>query len=469
MALKSCLLVVVLFCVLSINVCELSEAGVELDQFNLQVGQATIKNPRDITTEREGTKTGVTFVMEAMTANQNLLQIPREKLLEALPYFDQARNLHSNITTELNFLLLSSLLAENEKQKKAVIATFNSLRAKYHTQEYEKALLSYYQGYMHELLLEDIDNARIFWEEARKSPYYELQENFWDQNEIPNNYPREYTMQPAAYSRFLLPLVVYTWFKEQYEGDLSPGDIPVFESDENRLKEQKARGAEVNNGIDIGMGRKNIQEAAEFLQKNEFLFMKHFYSMEEVNLLTEFYQGNVKNKTWHHSYDAYLMRTSVYNDRLGFYLNKQKEKIINQLTGSRKMKMAYAFLCHYEDLGGRETAYNGRPNLRAHTDRKDNELTISITLGNSPLWPLFVHKTPVPNPGSYWREMPPVDDTVEVPVRTGDALAFFGRKHTHWRDPMPKDVQKYSSILHHFVDWSFDYIHYKTYGENGSY
>jgi len=322
---------------------------------------------------------------------------------------------------------------------------------------------------MFELLKEDVPMARLHWKLARALPFYELHENFWDDKELPHNYPRYDSARPADYKRFLHPLVVYNFLKEQYEGDLRPLDVPTFVSDENRLRESEVRGAEIDEGFDIRMGRDNVDEASEFFLKNEFVFMRHFFSMEEVNLLTEYYQGNVLNGTWASSYDSYLMRTNVYNDRLGFYLNKQKEKMMNAITGSRKVKMAYSFLCHYEDFGGRDVAYQGRPNLKAHTDRLDNEITVSVTLGNSPLWPLFVHKKRVPNPGSLWREVPPASETVEVRVRTGDALAFMGRAHTHWREAMPEDVNKYSSILYHYVDWNFDYIKYKRYGENGNY
>jgi len=408
------------------------------------------------------------IALEAFQANQNIAHFDRDGLLKAVPYLQRASSLSTQVQTELNLLLLESLLAD-QPQKSSIMAKFNTLAVKFQTQPFEKALVYYFQGYMSELLFGKIESARKYWKLARDPSYFTLHENFWDAQEVPDNYPRYHSMEAPTYVRFLHPLLVYYTFQEQYTGEISPGEIPTFDADENRLKESETRGAEIAVGFDISMGRQNVDKASEFLLKNEFVFLRHFFSMSEVNLLTEFYQGNVINQTWASSYDPYLMRTNVYNDRLGFYINKQKEKLMNKLTGTRKVKMAYSFLCHYEDFGKREMAFNGRPNLKAHTDRKDNEITVSVTLGNSPLWPLFVHTKRVPNPGSHWREVPPASETVEVRVRTGDALVFMGRQHTHWREPMPADVNKYSSILYHYVDWDFDYIKYRKYGEEGNY
>jgi hypothetical protein len=46
-------------------------------------------------------------------------------------------------------------------------------------------------------------------------------------------------------------------------------------------------------------------------------------------------------------------------------------------------------------------------------------------------------------------------------MRNGDALLFLGRRHTHFRENMPAELNVVSSLLLHFVDESFDFFDYK--------
>lgn len=49
----------------------------------------------------------------------------------------------------------------------------------------------------------------------------------------------------------------------------------------------------------------------------------------------------------------------------------------------------------------------------------------------------------------------------ECGMRNGDALLFLGRRHTHFRENMPAELNVVSSLLLHFVDESFDFFDYK--------
>jgi hypothetical protein len=109
---------------------------------------------------------------------------------------------------------------------------------------------------------------------------------------------------------------------------------------------------------------------------------------------------------------------------------------------------AAAYLCHYE----KRDANAPEPVLKPHTDREDNEITMSVQIWtpdeklNGP-WPIYVHKKEVEVPRAQWRNMPPSDECVEVLLFEGDAVLFLGRKHIHYRHKLKKDRKSSTSLL----------------------
>jgi len=151
---------------------------------------------------------------------------------------------------------------------------------------------------------------------------------------------------------------------------------------------------------------------------------------------------------------------------VGFVLNRKIEPIVSQIIGT-PVKRAYSFLCGYE------TKEPGKqPNLNPHTDREDNEYTVSIQIGAiltdksadpESTWPLLVHgnfseKDGKPSIPPRWRDWPAWNEIVEAWLRDGDALIFEGRKHIHMRELMPLKFKAYTSLLLHFVDAKFDFV-----------
>lgn len=78
-----------------------------------------------------------------------------------------------------------------------------------------------------------------------------------------------------------------------------------------------------------------------------------------------------------------------------------------------------------------------------------------------PLWPIYVAKDLTLPEHSSWRPLPSKEDSVECGVRNGDALLFLGRRHVHFRDDMPEELNVVASLLLHFVDREMDLFDYK--------
>lgn len=434
--------------------------------------QNSRKSPRSIVNAAEAVQIGLEIaLLQGFTKNLDLYDTDLGGIEESLPYFERATHLDpGNVNYKLDALLIKSLILQHKGtklEKEGLIRSFQPLP----TSPEENARVNFYLGYMHELLFEDVATARTFWKVARSHGILPYQENFWDDQEPPQEYIRHQYMKPNTYKHYLHPLLVYLFIRDQYQSALDVGIYPVFPSDEHFIEaSRKSNIKEVIKGFEIQMGRDEAEVKAgnEFFNKNEFIVLRHLVSPEETALLSRWYDGNVANGTWKESYDVTLMRTNVYNDRLGFFYNKFHEKLLNRLTRPRPVKMAYSFLCHYEDLGGRESSFEDGPNLRPHTDRMDNEITLSVHL-NDPIWPIFVHVPRVPNPGSAWRQKPSLTESVEVRLRAGDAVLFSGRAHTHWRDTLPTTIQRVSSVLNHFVDEAFDFIKFRQSGEPSIY
>lgn len=63
--------------------------------------------------------------------------------------------------------------------------------------------------------------------------------------------------------------------------------------------------------------------------------------------------------------------------------------------------------------------------LKRHFDRPSSEVTISVCLEQSEVWPLYVKNS---------------EGTVHtINMEVGDIAIYSGRKHEHWRDPLPAD------------------------------
>jgi len=143
----------------------------------------------------------------------------------------------------------------------------------------------------------------------------------------------------------------------------------------------------------------------------------------------EMYKKGQAEKRWsdHGTQHRYV----TYNDRVGFYMNKVLEPIISSVVGT-KVKRAYSFLCGYE-------TFSSSPVLNAHTDREDNEFTLSVQIGyiRKPShkdseykgWPLMVHLH-AGRPFAGWRDEPPMNEVAECHLDNGDAL-FIPRSQTY--------------------------------------
>lgn len=66
--------------------------------------------------------------------------------------------------------------------------------------------------------------------------------------------------------------------------------------------------------------------------------------------------------------------------------------------------------------------YNGSE-LQRHFDRASSEVTVSVCLQQDEVWPLYVKNSE--------------GVTHEINLEVGDAGIYCGRKHEHWRNPLP--------------------------------
>ena len=156
-------------------------------------------------------------------------------------------------------------------------------------------------------------------------------------------------------------------------------------------------------------------------------------------------------------HEPHLQRTSLYNDRIGLWLNAKLVPFLEKVVGE-ELKKAYSFLCSYEQFDAEKEK---EPWLQAHTDREDNAFTVSLQLYNGGFdWPIFVDTSASLPLHAQWREMP-AKGAAPQHCANGDALLFRGRKHIHWREQLPAHVKRFATILFHFVPKSFDLVEYK--------
>lgn len=72
------------------------------------------------------------------------------------------------------------------------------------------------------------------------------------------------------------------------------------------------------------------------------------------------------------NFDPNLGRTTTYNDRISHWLGQSFTDALTAI-GGRPLKHVYSFLCWHSMREG-----NGKPRLLPHTDREDNDYTISV-------------------------------------------------------------------------------------------
>ncbi len=208
--------------------------------------------------------------------------------------------------------------------------------------------------------------------------------------------------------------------------------------------------------VNWGLDQDGVAQAARILQTEDFVVLRDLLHPFELAVLERHYRAKVASGDL--DFDTDLGRAVSYQDRVGHWLNHRLTALLSTFVG-HQVKHAYSFLCHYEKRDG------VIPSLRPHTDREDNQYTVSIQIyanQERPFWPLFVDRTPLFPERSSWRDQPEPTTCVQCDVGTGDALVFLGRRHTHYRLPMPTELSFVASLLLHFVDASFDFFDYKV-------
>lgn len=255
---------------------------------------------------------------------------------------------------------------------------------------------------------------------------------------------------PTEYGNTLLKLFAFRrfWTHEiQASGTGRAAWLKHFPATQNTT--QGTPGVYLAGGGDL----EAMQAARSQLFHNDFVVLRELLTPWEVKILTTYYKAVLK--PFYENHDAHLGRTSAYNDRINYFLNSDFRPLMEQIFGFN-VQVAYSFMCHYE-------FYNkdpGQPELKGHTDRQDNEWTISIQLYSEPEglnWPILVDKELTLPPESSWRNLPTNKDRiVKAVMPPGDAILFMGRVHNHWRPAMPRNLKQFGSVLLHYVPTQFD-------------
>jgi len=103
-------------------------------------------------------------------------------------------------------------------------------------------------------------------------------------------------------------------------------------------------------------------------------------------------------------------------EALGVWLQPKIEEAVNM-----KLYPTYSYARIY---------YQGSE-LQKHFDRESSEVTVSVCLQKDVDWPLYVKNS---------------EGTVhQIDLEVGDLGIYCGRKHEHWRDPLPgkKQIQAF--------------------------
>jgi hypothetical protein len=129
-------------------------------------------------------------------------------------------------------------------------------------------------------------------------------------------------------------------------------------------------------------------------------------------------------------------RYAMHNERLCAWLHERLTPLIARAV-PRPIKRSYAFAA----------AYVGGAVLGRHTDRRQCEYTLSLTVDATPsfsrdaAWPLCLASKAE-------------RAVVKVLLAPGDALLFRGRTVPHFREPLPAERTS-TSLLFHFVSRGF--------------
>lgn len=114
-------------------------------------------------------------------------------------------------------------------------------------------------------------------------------------------------------------------------------------------------------------------------------------------------------------HDAAQHRRHASDDPLASLVGLHLLPLVSSVVGERLVS-TYTFSVAYDDGGV----------LFAHTDRRQNDLSLSLNLATPPSWPLYI----APKGEGE-------DAGVPVVLQVNDALLYRGTEHVHFRRPFP--------------------------------
>lgn len=291
---------------------------------------------------------------------------------EALSHIEQSANVlaHSN-SGELeiierdyvNATTVLALLRLHEGNFDEVFRLVGVLQSQVDLDPEEKSLLALLQGYVHEA--QGTDKAGMFFALAREYDPKGCHESLFDTSYQPPHYKLSAGI-PAERPAYWPALADLFVFRELYtrQHALSPAA-----SWPGTVWSEAAQSDKDRHGANIGWGLHSagVARAADLFAAQDFVILREFLHPFELAVLERHYQARAQGGDV--EYDQHLGRATSYQDRVGNFLNHRLTGLLNTI-GKRPLKHAYSFLCHYERRNGVV------PQLKPHTDREDNEVSV---------------------------------------------------------------------------------------------
>mmetsp|Transcript_9513 Transcript_9513/g.14280 ORF Transcript_9513/g.14280 Transcript_9513/m.14280 type:complete len:468 (+) Transcript_9513:140-1543(+) len=135
------------------------------------------------------------------------------------------------------------------------------------------------------------------------------------------------------------------------------------------------------------------------------------------------------------SYVPHQKRSTITNEELSVFLNMQLAALASAFAGV-PVVATYTFSILYHEGGL----------IRPHTDRHQNEISLSLNLGlsdNQPAWPLYIA------PKGKGEE-----SATSVILEVNDGLIYRGPAHVHFRKPLPRGTSMHVIFGYRSIDSS---------------
>lgn len=180
-------------------------------------------------------------------------------------------------------------------------------------------------------------------------------------------------------------------------------------------------------------GEALVHAARHTLERDRLCTVPTLLTAAHVAALARYFRALIDSGRWALGDAQVARRRGWHNEPIAGYFHLQLTDVVRRIAGE-PVRPTYCYA----------SAYRGGAALRAHTDRKQCEYTLSLLVDHCA--PSSLARWPL------WFQAP--SGPVSVTLDPGDAVLFRGCELPHWRAAAPSD-QEQITLLFHYVPVAF--------------